>query len=174
MSRVFSSPSAFNLKIRNLIYAAPVFLLIAVVAPSGKAQSCDNIPQGGGESILASATIDGTTTELTNGAFLTAGTRVRLDSVVTSSGECLGMAWNCQTSPCVCQSSGYTYPRTVNHTNVNVDITSAGVWNGTYFVGTVQFWNNYAQTLDSKAADTTGQTISLWPSRGLTFFASRE
>jgi len=68
MSSVFSSPSAFNLKIRNLIYAAPVFLLIAVVAPSGKAQSCDNIPQGGGESILASATIDGTTTELTNGA----------------------------------------------------------------------------------------------------------
>ena len=91
MSRVFSSLSASKSTMRHLILAATVFLLIALVAPSGKAQSCDNIPQGGGESILASATIDGTTTELTNGAFLTAGTRVRLDSVVTSSGECLGM-----------------------------------------------------------------------------------
>jgi RHS repeat-associated protein len=104
----------------------------------------------------ASVTPDGTTTQMTTGGLTAAGTRVRLDSVATAGGQCIGMAWYCQTSPCVCQETGYTYPRTVNHTNVYVDISTNTSLNGTYFVGTVQFRTAFGQTLDSSSGDTSG------------------
>src|SRR5437867_1615896 len=137
------------------LFAVASLMLILTVSYKVKAQTCDNDPQGGGQSISASASIDGTTTQLTDNGFVPAYTGVRLDSIATSGGSCIGMAWNCQTSPCVCQGTGYTYPRTINHTNVTVDITSTGL-NGTYTVGTVQFLNAYSQTLDTHGADNTG------------------
>jgi RHS repeat-associated protein len=130
-------------------------LLLLPVSAKVNAQSCDNISQGGGQSIVASASIDGTTLALPEGGLVASYTRIRLDSFAHSDGSCIGMAWYCQTSPCVCQGTGYTYPRTINHTNVSVDISSTGL-NGTYSVGTVQFLNAYSQTLDTSAADNTG------------------
>ena len=140
----------------GILTLSTLTLFTIAPVPTVRAQSCDNIPQGSGQSMSATATIDGTTNQLTTGGFVPAGTSVRLDSRATADGQCIGMVWNCQTSPCVCQQSGYTYERTINHTNVYVDITSSGVWNGTYFVGTVQFLNNYGHVQDSQSADTTG------------------
>src|SRR5881628_3773097 len=86
------------------LFVVASLMLILTVSHKVEAQSCDNDPQGGGQSISASASIDGTTTQLTDNGFVPAYTRVRLDSIATSGGSCIGMAWYCQTTPCVCQS----------------------------------------------------------------------
>jgi hypothetical protein len=153
-----SSPRVCAIYYKVSIFAA--LLLLTIFPAKVKAQSCDNISQGGGQSIVASASIDGTTLALPEGGFVAPYTRIRLDSLAHSDGSSIGMAWNCQTSPCVCQGTGYTYPRTINHTNVTVDITSTGL-NGTYTVGTVQFLNSYSQTLDTHAADNSGPNYFL-------------
>jgi RHS repeat-associated protein len=129
-----------------------IVLFFLFTYSSAKAQSCDNVPEGGGEGISASASIDGTA--IVNGS-VPVGTRVRLDSTAIAGGSCKGMAWNCATSPCTCQETGYTYERTINHTNVKVDVTSTSL-NGTYSVGTVQFLSAYAHVLSTGAGDSTG------------------
>lgn len=141
----------------------PLFLLllffgiiISITSSQVRAQSCDPIPEGGGEGISVSASIDGTSTQLSEGGVVPAGTRVRLDSTAFAGGSCSGKAWYCQTTPCTCEGTGYIYQRTINHTNVKVDITSSGVWNGTYTVGTVQFLNAYDHVLSTGAGNSTG------------------
>jgi RHS repeat-associated protein len=136
-----------------LTLSALVLFTIAPV-PIVKAQSCDDVPQGGGESISAKVTIDGMTTQLIDGGFVPSGTHVWLDSRATAFGECIGMGLYCQTSPCVCQETGYVYQRTLNHISVYVDISSTG-WNGTYFVGNVGRYP-FDHIIDSESADSTG------------------
>lgn len=141
----------------RIIARVSALTLVTLFAVSvSRAQSCENTPGGGGESMSASATIDNTTNQVANGGFVTSGTKVWLNSTATASGQCTGMAWNCQTSPCVCQETGYVYQRTINHTNVYVDISTSTGLNGTYFVGTVQFLNAYDHVLSSGSPNTTG------------------
>ena len=58
---------------------------------SAHAQSCDNIPSGGGQSLSAHITINGTQTEVFDGSVLPIYTQIRIDSVATASGSCTGM-----------------------------------------------------------------------------------
>lgn len=91
----------------SILTLSALFLSTITPVPIVQAQSCDDVPEGGGESISAKASIEGTTTQLTDGGFASAGTRVRLDSRATAFGECIGMGLYCQTTPCVCQETGY-------------------------------------------------------------------
>ena len=145
-------PSLPRLLVHSLTFS---FLILAIV-PLAKGQSCPNEPQGSGESMSASITIDGTTTELGTGGMIPAGTRLRLDSTAFSGGQCVGKAWYCSPSPCVCKETGYVYQRTINHTNVYVDITSSGAWNGTYSAGTVWPLQESDHTLSTQSANSTG------------------
>lgn len=106
--------------------------------------------------MTAQVRIDDTPTQLANDSVVSAGTRVELHSRATAEGQCVGKAWNCQQSPCTCEETGYIYQRTINHTNVYVDITTATSLNGTYSAGTVQFLTAYDHVLDTQSANTTG------------------
>jgi hypothetical protein len=137
-------------------YAIKLFLLLlscfACVALSGveaRAQGCKYIAFGGGESIVAKIINADTGEEILDGAVVPSGTRLRFDSVATADGYC------------VCQQTGVTYLRTVNHTTVWGDIF-AGALDGRYTLGYVfgkhpggggtAFW----QLLDTNRDDSTG------------------
>jgi len=149
-------PSAHHRRL--LLCSITLFFLTLTCSQLANAQSsCDNEPQGSGESMSAHITPENSGTQIGNDSVVTAGTRVLIHSVATANGQCIGKAWgNCNPSPCECIETGTVYQRTINHTNVNVDITSSGVWNGSYFVGTVQFTQAYDHVLDSSSANTTG------------------
>ncbi|HEV2860944.1 MAG TPA: hypothetical protein VGX48_08065 [Pyrinomonadaceae bacterium] len=136
-------------------YATKLFLVLlscfACAALSGaeaRAQGCTYIPFTGSESIDAWITNADTGEAVEDGAVVPSGTRLRFDSVATADGYC------------VCEQTGVTYYRTVNHTNVFADI-SAGALQGRYTFGyvwgknpggTTAFW----QVLDTASPDTTG------------------
>ncbi len=113
--------------------------------------------------------------ELIGSAFVTAGTQVRLDSFAYAGGACKVKGWVCpQGTNCTCEVLD-VQQRTINHAIVDVDITSSGVWNGTYRVGTVQFLNQYEHIQDSHSANTTGPvyfTLSLPGTYTFRFYAS--
>jgi RHS repeat-associated protein len=144
-----SKPSA------RIMFPLVSILLLFTALSVTKGQSCPNEPQGSGESISGSVTPDGGS-PMNGGAFISVGTRVRLDAVAFAGGQCIGKAWNCSVTPCVCQETGNVYERTINHTNVYLDVTTSGSLNGSYFLGTVQFLNQYEHTQDSHASNTTG------------------
>lgn len=132
-------------------------LFILSISSIASAQSCPNDPQGSGEGISGSVSIDQTTLQLTEGGYVPAGTRVRLDAVAFANGQCIGMGWSCPPQQgCTCEPTGFVYERTINHINVNVDISSSGVWNGNYFLGTVQFLTQYEHEQNSSSGNTTG------------------
>jgi RHS repeat-associated protein len=145
--------------LRILKGTALILFLLAEPATL-QADTCDPVGSGGAPGISAQITIDGTTTTVTDQAMLPAGTRVRIDSVATAYGECVGMFWYCNNG-CSCQPSGDVQNRNVNHTTVTVDASTANGLNGNYVVGyvygrnpngTTAFWN----VLDSQASNSTG------------------
>ncbi len=151
---------AFPNSIPKTLIQIAVILVSLAAAPAIQAQSCPNIPSGGSESISATITIDGTSTVLTEQAFVAVGTRVRIDSVAQADGTCTGMALYCD-GGCACDETGYVYDRTINHTNVRVDASTTGGPNGNYAVGSVYgrnpngttaFWNE----LNTEASNSTG------------------
>src|SRR5689334_13574281 len=77
--------------------------------PTVEAQSCDNEPQGSGESISADISFQGTGQPVTGGGVVPAGTFIDINALATAFGQCIGKAWNCQVSPCVCQATGFVY-----------------------------------------------------------------
>jgi RHS repeat-associated protein len=142
-----------------LTTSAIVLFTLAPVA-SVKAQSCENNPQGGGESISANITTVDSGQPLSGTGVVPASTWIEINAVATALGQCIGMGWDCQESPCVCTETGTVYERTVNHIGVYVDISSTGL-NGTYFVGDVYGMNPNGTTaffhvLDTSAANSTG------------------
>jgi hypothetical protein len=125
---------------RLLLSSITLLFLTLTCSQFVKAQSCDNVPEGSGESMSAYITPETSETKIGNDSVVTAGTRVLLHSRATANGQCVGKAWgNCNPSPCECIETGYVYQRTINHTNVYVDISSSGALNGTYSAGTVWF-----------------------------------
>ena len=95
-------------------------------------QSCEDVPQGGGESISANISIRNTGQPLSNNGFAPSSTWIDINALATAFGQCIGMGLNCQPSPCICQENGTIYERTVNHIGVYVDISTSGSLNGTY------------------------------------------
>lgn len=158
------SPQSAHLFVRfavNLIFFSILCLLLCVASGSVKAQSCENIPEGSGESISANVTVSGSGGTLSDQAVVPGYTNIDINAMATAFGQCVGMAWSCQQSPCVCQQTGFTYERTVNHIGVYVDISTSGGLNGTYFVGNVYGKNPNGTTaffhvLDTSAANSTG------------------
>jgi RHS repeat-associated protein len=172
MSPVSSSYRAFRAVVRTVVVS---FFLIFITSQSANAQSsCPFEPEGGGEGITGSVSVNGGP-ELIGSAFVTAGTQVRLDSFAWAGGACKVKGWVCpQGANCTCEVLD-VQQRTINHAIVDVDITSSGVWNGTYRVGTVQFLNQYDHIQDSHSANTTGPvyfTLSYPGTYTFRFYAS--
>ena len=143
-----------------LAISVTVILALVRVRPV-EAQSCDNIPQGSGESITADISVQNTGQPLSPTGLVPARTFVDINALATAFGQCIGMGWNCQPSPCVCQETGFVYERTVNHIGVYVDISTNTSLNGTYFIGNVYGMNPNGtgadfHVLDTRAANSTG------------------
>ena len=138
--------------------AATLFIVAPV--PVVEAQSCDNVPNGSGESISADVSVQGTGQPVTGSGVVPAGTYVDINALATSSGQCVGMVWNCGVSPCVCQESGFIYERTVNHIGVYADISTNTSLNGTYFIGNVYGKNPNGTTADFHELDTRASNSS--------------
>jgi hypothetical protein len=150
-----------------------IIVILTALSIVNAQSSCPFEPEGGGEGITGSVSVDGGP-ELINSAFVTAGTRVRLDSFAYAGGQCKVKGWVCQGINCTCELLE-VQQRTINHAIVDVDITSAGYWNDTYRVGTVQFLNQYDHIQDSHSANTTGPlyfTLSLPGTYTFRFYAT--
>jgi hypothetical protein len=174
MSALSTSHRALRTVFRIIVLS--LFLIFITSQPTNAQSSCPNEPEPGGESISGSVSINGSSQPpMIDGAFLSAGTQVRLDAVANAGGQCKVKGWVCpQGTNCTCEVLD-VQQRTINHTIVDVDITSSGVWNGTYRVGTVQFLNQYDHTQDSHSANTTGPlyfTLSLPGTYTFRFYAT--
>ncbi|MGH9958871.1 MAG: DUF6531 domain-containing protein, partial [Pyrinomonadaceae bacterium] len=148
-----TSRSASKTLARILIFAA--LILFAFVTPPGiQAQSCPNIPSGGGESLSASISISATGQPVGDQGLAPAGTVVRIDAVATAFGDCTGMA-------CCCVPTGAVYNRTVGQIYMTADISTTTGLNGSYSLGSVFGRNPDGTTaslnvLDTQAANSTG------------------
>jgi RHS repeat-associated protein len=123
------------------------------------AQSCPHTPNGGGESINAWITVKNTGAPVTNGMVVPAGTQLRLDAVAESQGSCIGRA-PCGNEPCDCKDSGFIYERTINHTDIWADISTATSLNGSYMIGYVVGKHPNGTTADWHVLDTTASNSS--------------
>jgi RHS repeat-associated protein len=123
------------------------FLLLLVVAAgtSVKAQVCSLIPNGGGQGISPTITIQSTGAELANGAVIPTGTALRLDAVANADGSCSQVGPGCFGEA----------ERTINHINVQSDISTTGGLNGHYVEGYV-FGDAYYHVLDTRSSSSTG------------------
>jgi hypothetical protein len=153
-----ASTRAFQLNsvLRNVI-GTIVILLGTTITSTLQAQTCDYIGVNGGQSISAGVSINGTSTQVTNGMWVPRGSTLRIDAVAQAYGSCTGMGWT-NTTPPSCEPTGFVWQRTPNHIYVSVDI---GALNGNYAVGNV--WGLYPDmhVLDTHSADTTGPAY-LW------------
>ena len=138
-----------------------VGLISRAALPTVEAESCENNPQGGGESISADIVVRDTTQTLGHNGLVPAHTDIEIHGLATAFGQCIGMAIDCDPSPCICTETGTVYERTVNHISVYVDVSSNGALNGTYYLGDV-FGKNpngttaFFHVLDSRAGNTSG------------------
>jgi RHS repeat-associated protein len=147
-----------------------LFMLLVLIAMFGShassvfAQSCENIPEQGSESIVASISVNGTGQELIDGMLVPAYTQLRIDSVASAFGTCTGMQWVCN-GGCSCQPTGYIYQRDVNHTHLYVEM-STNQQSGNYQVGNV--WPDYSpmHVVDSSSSDTSGPNYYTPPYAG--------
>src|SRR5215217_718728 len=112
------------ISIFTIVTLSTLTLLTSASVPTVEAQSCDNQPQGSGESISADVSVQGTGQAVISNGVVPAATFVDINALATSFGQCIGMGWNCAVSPCVCQQTGFTYERTVNHIGVYADIST--------------------------------------------------
>lgn len=151
-------------------------LLSCFACGPAHAQSCPNIPEGGGQSISAQITNADTGAELARGPqpqpsvdVVTVGTRIRIDSRATAYGRCIGRALYCD-GPCECRNTGRVYERVVNHINVWADISTAGALNGPYTLGYVFSRDDGGATfeheLDTTASNSTGPIYYRFPKPG--------
>lgn len=58
-------------------------------------QSCENIPQGSGESISASISIRNTGQPVGDNGLVPSSTWIDINALATAFGQCIGMGWNC-------------------------------------------------------------------------------
>jgi len=131
-------PLCLLITVFSIVTLTTFALLTGASVPTVEAQSsCDNQPQGGGQSISADFSYRDTGQPLSGSGVAAAGTFININAFATAFGQCIGKGWNCVVSPCVCQESGFIYERTVNHIGVYVDVSTSGSLNGTYFVGNV-------------------------------------
>lgn len=159
-----STPLSFSLL--SIVFSALAITSIASYSLTGvrsveAQQSCENVPQGSGESISANISIRNTGQPVSNNGLVSSSTWIDINALATAFGQCISMALNCQPSPCICQETGTIYERTVNHIGVYVDISTSGSLNGTYFVGNVYGRNPNGTTaffhvLDTSASNSTG------------------
>lgn len=129
-------------------------LLMALAATSAlRAQTCENIPQPGTESMSAQVTIDGTGIPVTDGMTIPRWTPLRVDSIATATGSCTGMTW--ANTPPSCEPTGSVWERVPNHTQVSVNISSdSGEYE--FIVGYVYGTGSNQHVIDSASSDTTG------------------
>ena len=77
---------------RLLLCSITLLFLTLTCSQFVKAQSCDNVPDGSGESMSAHITPETSGTQIGNESVVTAGTRVLLHSLATANGQCVGKA----------------------------------------------------------------------------------
>ena len=87
-----------------LTFSATALFTLAPV-PSVEAQSCDDIPQGGGESISASITTADAGQTVSGTGVVPQSTWIEINAMATALGQCIGMGWNCQQSPASARKS---------------------------------------------------------------------
>ena len=160
MKRLQRDCSHFLRAISSLLTVMAALTTLLILHAQVTAQSCNHIPQGGGESISADISVAGTGQALNEDWLVAPNTSVNINALATATGQCIGMGWNCQQSPCVCQENGFIYERTVNHISVSVDASST-ILNGTYPLGNVYGKNPDGTTadfhvLDTRASNSTG------------------
>jgi hypothetical protein len=158
-----SSTTSFLLRAKTLsktlIYAALTTTFAFAAAPALQAQTCENIPNPGSESMSAHITISGTNTPVTDGMAIPRATQLRIDSVATATGSCTGMGWVPNANPPSCEPTGSVWERVPNHTQVSVEISTGTQLLG-WIVGYVYGTGGPNQhVINSESSDTTGQTI---------------
>ncbi|MGH9960538.1 MAG: hypothetical protein ACREBC_26035, partial [Pyrinomonadaceae bacterium] len=149
--------TTIQLELEHLLRTGSSFCLLfflLAVAPRVHAQSCPNIPSGGGESLSGSISISATGQPVSDQGLVPAGTVVRIDAVATAFGDCTGMA-------CCCVPTGAVYNRTVGQIYMTADISTTTGLNGFYTIGSVFGKNPNGTTaslnvLDTQAANSTG------------------
>jgi RHS repeat-associated protein len=136
------------------VYAALIAFTLAAV-PALHAQTCENTPNPGSESMVAKIRINGTNNPLPDGMLIPVGTQLRFDSIIEATGSCIGMGWT-NTNPSVCALTGYIYERVPNHTEVTVEIDTETQQYG-FYVGYIYGTGVSPQhVIDSESSDSTG------------------
>lgn len=107
--------------LRNLLAHVRVLIVALGGTFALQAQTCDPIPQPGGESISAQITINGTGIPVTDGMVVPAWTPLRIDSIATATGSCVKRAWT-NTQPSSCETTGTVWERHSNHTDFSRDL----------------------------------------------------
>jgi RHS repeat-associated protein len=127
------------------LLSALLLLLVVAAGASVKAQVCTLVSEGGGQGISPTITIQSTGAELANGAVIPTGTALRLDAVANADGSCSQVGPGCFGEA----------ERTINHINVQSDISTTGGLNGHYVEGYV-FGDAYYHVLDTRSSSSTG------------------
>ncbi len=151
-SKRLTTAFLFNALAKAVVY--PALILLWLPAATVQAQTCPNIPSGGGESLSASISINATGQPVSDQGLVPAGTVVRIDAVATAFGNCTGMA-------CCCVPTGAVYNRTVGQIVMTADISTTTGLNGFYSLGSVFGKNPDGTTanwnvLDTQASNSTG------------------
>jgi RHS repeat-associated protein len=131
--------------VSKIVFFLGLLLLASARAQSVYAQVCTLIPNGGGQGISPTITIQSTGAELANGAVIPTGTALRLDAIANAYGSCSQVGPGCFGEA----------ERTINHINVQSDISTAGGLNGHYVEGYVFGWEYY-HVLDTHSSSSTG------------------
>ncbi len=137
------------------VMQASLILFAFSATPAVQAQTCENIPNPGTESLVAKISINGTNIAVADGAVIPSWTSLRFDSVIEATGSCTGMGWT-SANPSSCEPNGYVWERVPNHTAITVDIaTETGPLN--FYVGLIYGTGGPGQhVINSAASDTTG------------------
>lgn len=148
--------SELKRSLRILIYAALITTFAFVGAPTLKAQTCENIPNPGTESLTARISIAGTNIPVTDGMVVPRTTWLRLDSVATATGSCIGMGWVPNANPPICAPTGSVWQRVPNHIEASVEISTGTELLG-FLVGYVWGTGGPDQhVIDTQSSDSTG------------------
>ncbi|HKR61295.1 MAG TPA: DUF6531 domain-containing protein [Pyrinomonadaceae bacterium] len=155
----------FRSALKNFLCVGLIVLGLSATS-SLQAQTCENIPQPGSESISAKITINGTGIPVTNGMIIPAWTPLRIDSIATATGSCVERAWT-NTQPSSCEPTGTVWERHPNHTQVSVEISSETGDMG-WIVGYVYPTGPpYQHVINSESSDTTGPNTMYAAWRGV-------
>jgi RHS repeat-associated protein len=147
----------------NTVMRMGLILVSLCASAMVQAQTCEDVPHPGTESMSAHITIKDTNTPVTDGMVVPRYTILQLDSVATADGSCTGMAW-ANTSEPTCEPTGYVWQRTPSHTQVSVNI-STGTELLEFIVGYVWPLTTGQHVLDTQSSNTTGPNNmwAYWP-----------